>query len=115
MPDPEPLTARATSKGKQELLLISEHVSCCPPEFVESARARNLSRAKQLHFRGYETPKLTTTPAGLGQTEATHLLVDDRINWLLRLIYEGVHSRKQARLSIGPTGAMNRPDGPVDR
>jgi hypothetical protein len=41
------------------------------------------------------------------------LLVDDRINWLLRLLYKGVHSRKQARLSIGPTGAMDRRTAPL--
>src|ERR1700738_4217579 len=64
MPNPEPLTARATSKGKQKLLLTSEHVSWCPPEFVESVRTRNLSRANELHFRGYESGKKTSDPCG---------------------------------------------------
>src|SRR6266404_5268812 len=58
MPNPEPLTARATSKGKQKLLLTSEHVSWCPPKFVVSVRTCNLSRANELHLNGEEAAEL---------------------------------------------------------
>src|SRR6266849_8028856 len=71
MPNPEPLTARAISKGKQKLLLTSEHVSWCPPEFVESVRTRNLSRANELHFRGYETGKKERPPSRTTPAEGT--------------------------------------------
>jgi hypothetical protein len=50
MSNPEPLTARDTSKGKQKLLLTSEHVSWCLSEFVESVR-------QSIAFRGYEISK----------------------------------------------------------
>jgi hypothetical protein len=57
MSNPEPLTARATSKGKQQLLLTSEHVSLVSTP--NSLRAY----ANHLHFAGMRSAKKDQPPS----------------------------------------------------